>query len=127
MNVCSRIVEFLLWLLLFAAIVILSLIPSEQAGQAVMLFGGDKIAHALAYTALGLFTYLLVTPELKRRSYRIALAVGFCVIAGIIIELIQPYFGRECEILDMAVNASATVLGVLLALLLLKFMPDWFS
>ncbi len=125
MKWCSRVVEILLWLLLLGVILWLSLIPPDEASPAVRAFGGDKIAHFLAYAALAWSTYLLVTPGLRRR-YRIFVTIGSGVLLGIVIEYIQPYFGRGFEFLDIVINTGGTVFGVVIALVLLRIVPEWF-
>ncbi len=101
-------------------------------------FGNDKIAHSLAYTALGfsLFLSLVSLPSfMERRKERkrgdsrlrvLTYTTGTIVkslvagtLLGLIIEIVQPYFGRTFELLDLAADFLGLVLGVAFGILLL--------
>lgn len=66
----------------------------------------DKFYHAIAFTALVLPTTVLRPSWSLRMSIRAFLHGGA-------IELIQPYFGRNTEWLDMVANSLGIAIGVL--------------
>ena len=102
------------------------------------LMSNDKIAHSIAYTALGfsLFLTLVHLPAFmearKERksgdksiifiSYNtktIALSITIGTLLGLVIELLQPIAGRNCELLDLAAEFLGLVLGVAIGIILL--------
>lgn len=83
-------------------------IPPVVAGQ-----GGDKIVHLAAY---GLLSVLALV---QRQSFRAALMVIIAIVlAGAMIEFLQPYAGRQREMADLMANATGTMIGALIAWLL---------
>jgi hypothetical protein len=98
----------------------------------------------LAYTALG-FSLFLATLQIpgsgkqrkegnihstlhltswSGRSVLIALIVG--ALFGALIETIQPYFGRSREWLDFFADVMGLVVGVAIALMILKMVGGFF-
>ena len=69
----------------------------------------DKIQHAIAYTVL-----MLWFTQIYKGKIRYLLGVSFAVM-GVIIEFIQPMYGREFSYLDMVANASGVLLGLFIA------------
>lgn len=81
-------------------IAVLTLAP--VSGQDVP--GSDKLHHVIGFAALA-FPLSFVRP-------RLALWVALCVSAyGGLIELIQPYFGREAEWADFLADILGAALG----------------
>lgn len=66
----------------------------------------DKFYHAIAFTALVLPTTVL------RPGWSLRVSIGAFLYGGAI-ELIQPYFGRNTEWLDMVANSIGIAIGVL--------------
>jgi VanZ family protein len=87
-------------LVLAVVIAVLTLEPMPAGGPA----GSDKIYHILAFACLA-FPLPLVRP-------RFTLWVILGVIAyGGIIEMIQPFFGRQAEWADLVADAIGAVVG----------------
>lgn len=83
--------------------------------------GSDKLHHVLGFAALA-FPLPFARP-------RLAIPVALGVIAyGGMIELIQPYFGRQAEWADFLADGLGAVLGAGLgALAGRRFRRYWFS
>ena len=87
-------------MVLAAIIAVLTLAPMPSGGPA----GSDKLYHVLAFACLA-FPLPLVRP-------RLALWVVLGVIAyGAAIEVIQPFFGRQAEWVDLVADAIGAVVG----------------
>ena len=72
--------------------------------------GSDKVVHLLAYGILAFFALL------RRQTRRGALAMILAVIAlGFMIEVLQPFVGREREIADAMANSAGATVGAMLA------------
>ncbi len=72
----------------------------------------DKVLHALAYCAWSLTALL----SLRNQLAQVVVAL-LIVLAGGLIELVQPMVGRVADWLDFAANTSGVVLGSLLTVL----------
>lgn len=91
-------------LVLAVVIAVLTLAPMPAGGPA----GSDKIYHILAFACLA-FPLPLVRP-------RLTLWVILGVIAyGGIIEMIQPFFGRQAEWADLVADGIGAILGAIVA------------
>lgn len=85
-------------------IAVLTLAPMPSGGPA----GADKIYHVLAFACLA-FPLPLVRP-------RFAVWVILGVIAyGGVIEVIQPFFGRQAEWADLVADGVGAILGASVA------------
>lgn len=95
-----------LTLILALLILFLSLKPPSEIDSKFLV--SDKLLHLFAYC-------LMVLPVLLERKlphfsvYLLFLAFGGCI------ELIQPFTGREADIMDFFANALGILLGILLA------------
>jgi fumarate hydratase subunit alpha len=97
------------------AIVILSIVPSRSISSLVArLPFGDKGAHFIAY---GVASWLLVFSFGLNYSTLIFIATS---LLGLLIEVIQPHFGRSFDIWDLVVNCTGALFGVLLGVVYLK-------
>ena len=87
-------------IVLAVVIAVLTLAPMPSGGPA----GSDKIYHVLAFACLA-FPLPLVRP-------RLAVWVILGVIAyGGMIEMIQPFFGRQAEWADLVADGIGAVVG----------------
>ena len=68
----------------------------------------DKIEHLIAYTALTFPIALSYHPRYK------AIFWGACI-WGMMIEIIQPYVGRQADAIDATINAVGAGMGLLMA------------
>lgn len=108
------------WLVVFAAIVVASLIPEDLSGRELLSNRWWNWGHMPAYALLACMTVLLVA-RLRRVTVGLLLAVGAGVGAiGLLIEVVQPFFGRTLSVTDFAFN----LLGVAIALLACFLMRD---
>ena len=90
-----------LTVLTLAVITILSPWPSEALPAAP---GGDKAHHVVAYAAL------MFPPALRKPTGWQLIGFFFIAYSGAI-ELVQPYFNRYGDFLDMAANSAGVVCG----------------
>jgi VanZ family protein len=87
-------------LVLAVIIAVLTLAPVPSGGPA----GSDKVYHVLAFAALA-FPLPLVRP---RWTVWVILGV---IAYGSVIEVIQPFFGRQAEWADLVADAIGAVVG----------------
>ena len=91
--------------IILIVITVLSLTPvAEEPSRN----GFDKILHLLAYMALSFPSALSYHPKTNPVFF-------FAVLWGGCIECIQPYFGREADILDATFNTFGAYAGIVLA------------
>jgi hypothetical protein len=91
-------------IVLAVIIAVLTLAPMPAGGPA----GSDKICHILAFACLA-FPLPLVRP-------RLAIWVVLGVISyGGLIEMIQPFFGRQAEWADLIADGIGAILGATVA------------
>ncbi|MFT6907709.1 MAG: hypothetical protein ACJAS1_004393 [Oleiphilaceae bacterium] len=96
-------------LFILIAITLLSLsLPS--------LPGSDKTHHFLAYGAL------MFPIALRKPKYWQFICLFFICWSGVI-ELLQPYFNRYGDWLDMAANTTGIICGLLIAQLISWILP----
>lgn len=70
-------------------------------------FGPDKLLHVIGYAC---FVLPMAATQPRSLFWFLPTAMFF----GVIIELVQPYFGRSSEGLDMIANATGLGLGALI-------------
>lgn len=77
-----------------------------------------KTAHFTEYFILGLLTYNM-TYNYKKKTY---LSIIICILYAISDELHQSLVpGRSCQILDILIDSSASILAIYLLSILYKF------
>jgi VanZ family protein len=96
------------------AICVLSLIPGSDVPLDNV---SDKYRHAAAYAV---FALLLSCSFLKLRWRAVPVAFALATVMGILMELIQPSFGRSRDAMDALANSIGAAIGcaVVLAALL---------
>jgi len=102
---------FLYWGLIFYL--------THMPAPVIHLYGGDKMAHYLAYGALGGLLYLALwsnNPSSRELAFKV-LAIGLSY--GALDEWTQalPWFNRSCEFLDWCADCaglSTAVVGMTL-------------
>lgn len=120
-------------IVLTAIISYLSLISGEKLKAISFIAFGDKGAHMLAYSALGLFLYLAFIKVSFNAHHRdrdivdsnwVLLPTFFTIVCGliigIIIEFIQSKVGRQFEILDIVSDGLGLVVGCAIGYYILK-------
>lgn len=88
------------------AITITTLMPNPPADPG--LTGADKMFHALSF-------FLLVAPVAFWLPGRWRMILIGAVLFGALIELVQPYFGRGAELLDLLADGLGAGLGIYVA------------
>lgn len=81
-----------------------------------MIQSTDKYLHAAAYF------FLSFSASLRKPTNYILIFIYF-VFFGIVIELVQPYFNRYFELLDILANS----LGIILAITFAGFLRKYYS
>ena len=125
-------------LLAISTILIITFSFFDFSSSSSSLIKNDKIAHSIAYTSLGfsLFLTLVHLPAfmqarkerksgdgtllfLSHNTKAISISVIAGSIFGLIIELIQPFFDRNCDYLDFIADFLGVVLGIAIGIILL--------
>lgn len=123
MNTSGKITEFLLWLLLTAGIVMVSLTPSPVIPESIIL-SSDKVSHFLAYMVLAGWTFLasgtFIPKGEKKDLKRWIFAVLYGTVLGGAMELLQPYFGRTMSFMDFVADIAGSIVGATLGILVLR-------
>ena len=76
--------------------------------------GNDKYLHIVAYLFLSFSAAF-------RKPINYILIFSYFFLFGLVIELIQPYFDRHFELLDIIANSIGTLLAITFAGLLRKY------
>ena len=97
-----------LYLTLILALIILFLSLKAPSEVDTKLLVSDKALHLFAYC-------LLVLPVSLERIFPHFSVFLFALAFGGCIEIIQPFTGREADIMDFFANAAGIVSGILVA------------
>ena len=87
-------------------ILLLSLLPLGEGDTKLLV--SDKLLHFIAYGVMAL-------PVSLERVYPQLLVFIIAFIYGGCIELVQPFWGREADIMDLWANTAGIILGILIA------------
>jgi VanZ family protein len=77
----------------------------------------DKGAHFLAYCAVGFSFYLWFFRFDEKKPFGFVGALLAGVLLGAIIEVLQPFFDRAFELVDLLMDAMGSLTGALVAAL----------
>lgn len=114
-NQKSNRIAFFLWGVGLLALVILSLLPPGNEPSFSDLVN-DKVRHFTAYALLSLAACY------AGRDWRQRLILSTCTfIVSILVEFLQPFTGREFELLDIVANLSGVLAGMGLAFLFFRY------
>lgn len=92
------------------AVAVVSLVPGGSLPIGIVP-NGDKWGHFLAYSAVG-FCFFLSFLRPEGSNIAGALAAVLCSgLLGGLIELVQPFFGRSMEGLDLVCDIAGAILG----------------
>ncbi|MFQ5346440.1 MAG: hypothetical protein ACE5ED_01170 [Rhodothalassiaceae bacterium] len=94
------------WLRRLAALVIGSAVITTSLAPLAALPASDKLLHAAAY---GLWA--IPVSVSRRHIGRIGIYLAIILAAGGLIEIVQPYVGREASLVDFLANMAGVVLG----------------
>ncbi len=121
--------------LVLLIVTILSLSPSSGSADLISWLPlGDKGAHALAYAALGFCMFCAVAARgetwhpgavVGTNRWRICAIVVLLIAIGLVIELVQPRFGRSMELPDLVADGIGGLLGIALGILALALGSYW--
>ncbi|WP_320123568.1 antibiotic resistance protein VanZ [uncultured Sphaerochaeta sp.] len=146
LQMIVRVTGIILSTLVVTLILVFSFMPKESYPEISWIPFADKGDHMAAYAALGfsLFFAFLQIPGSGKPRKRVAvphstlhlsswsgsavlvsLVVG--TLLGIIVELLQPMFERSREWLDLAADFMGLVVGLAIALLVLKAVGSYFA
>ena len=125
MSRTVRVIAFVLSLVCLAVIVYLSLAKDISVPEYV--FGRDKGAHYLAYTALGFLFFFCFHNAVYHRIIVLNLmpvlgASSLSFLCGYAIELCQPHFGRYFEVADLVADGLGSFMGAVIGLFCVFFM-----
>ena len=95
-----------LTIVIASLILFLSLQPPGEEDTKLLL--SDKLLHIIAYS-------LMVLPVSLERVYPQFSVFLITITCGGVIELIQPFWGREADIMDFLANILGIILGILIA------------
>ena len=95
-----------LTLVIASLILFLSLLPPGEGDTKLLV--SDKLLHFIAYG-------VMVLPVTLERVFPQFLVFIIALAYGGFIELIQPYWGREADIMDMWANIAGLIFGILIA------------
>lgn len=120
LQVFARLVSPLITL----TVAVLSLLPPSSLPQNMSLFTlSDKILHLIAYIAVsGTISIALIKADggLKFKDFlsfnlrRMIVTFIVVLFIGVMIEMVQPMFGRAREFLDLVSNVLGTIVGIFL-------------
>ena len=93
------------------SLAVLSLMPASwMPASLIALIGGDKVAHVIAYAALGVFALY------GRRRFATAFLTGISLLYfGGLLELFQADVGRTSDIADLIANGIGLAIGGMIA------------
>lgn len=105
---------YLLTTIATLCILVLSLVPIPEMPEMETVPLVDKWVHFLMYGGLLVAVWLdWFWKKCKPTVWKSVVAIVFGIVLGGVIELIQPYVMRSCEVLDFVADAIGTVLGCL--------------
>lgn len=108
----------------------LSLFPMPQMPELKDVPMADKWAHFVMYGCFSLAMWIDVFRDkriqsagrkLKIRWYDFLFATVMPIVLGGLLELIQPFVNRGCELMDFYADAIGVALGTLIALIFAMF------
>lgn len=80
----------------------------------------DKLLHCVAYFcfSISLTMYAQFLTVHKKTLFLICIAIS--IVLGLGIEIIQPFFGRTCDVIDLVADTLGTLIGCVAAI---RFFP----
>ena len=107
------------WVICIALILVVSLINISPTEEKPLFYIPhiDKIVHFMMYTGLSLLGFIYCS--ILKIKYINRFLYGISLIAlGVIIEVVQPCFGRGADIYDVLANTLGVIVGFVIPLLL---------
>ena len=114
-------ITVILLILYWSTLLILAHIPIPELVRNAGV--SDKCLHFLAYLTLTfLFWFSISTHDkVNWRKFSVWLVLIIITIYSSVDELVQEYFGRTCDIMDIAANLA----GILTGLFIFSFLAFW--
>ncbi len=104
-----------IWALIILAI---SVIPGADL-PSLSIWEPDKVMHAFVYCVLTFLLFFSLSKSPAKRSHKIIIAAGLCILYGFIIELIQLVLPtRSFDMLDALANSIGCVLAMAVILVI---------
>lgn len=117
--------------LILTVLIILTLFPFRLDERILFkLPYFDKIAHFISYAAFSCCLFLSVAfvklgdtfkTILSNNNLKAIMVVLLSSLIGLIIEIIQPSFGRSFDLLDALANSLGSIFGLFISSLLLLY------
>ncbi|MGR5144676.1 VanZ family protein [Photobacterium sp. DNB23_23_1] len=101
--------------LLLYAVLILFLSLKPTGPELLSIPHIDKIQHFMAYAGFAIFAAYATST--KRSFYKCCAVI---VLFSGVIELIQPFFGRECSFFDLLANSFGVFIGSIIVLVFIR-------
>ena len=102
------------WFAVVAGLTVVSLLPQDTSPVALGESTAgvvSSLAHIPAYALLVALSVPVARRLLRARRAALALASCFGLALGLVMEIVQPFFGRSGNLLDMSYNIAGVVLG----------------
>jgi VanZ family protein len=72
----------------------------------------DKVLHFTGYAGFGFLIAIWMSTKQELRPHDFATAFGIFFVYAIVDEVTQPWFGRDCEFLDMVADWCGGLAGL---------------
>jgi len=93
----------------------------SNMSQEIMTFLVRKSAHITAYFILGVLIFNIVKDYKYKSIYAISISIGMAFLYAVSDEFHQSFVpGRSCELRDVIIDTTASIVGVCLFYLLCK-------
>lgn len=102
------------------AIVILSLIPIPEVKPLEDVPFVDKWTHLVMYGALAFAMWVDGMKKTRNLWFFVFLTIALPAMLGGILEVVQPFVHRSCEILDFIADSVGALLGTIAGLIVAR-------
>ncbi len=109
------------WVGSLLIVVLVSLWPEGTQADAAIGAIWWNVGHVPTYAVLTMLTLLVVAQRFPLTSGRLAWLAAGLALLGLLMEVLQPYFGRTADMVDALYN----LIGILLALGVFYLSPWW--
>lgn len=118
----------LLWVASLTIILVGSFLPENSRGSEMLSPQWWNLGHVPAYAVFAFSTLMVLSQRIRVTYWSISMTGAIVGLFGIVIELLQPYFGRMANVSDLYFDAVGLLIGVLgfvlMKHLLVRLGPD---